>query len=483
MHYGLLKKVGKIAAPLMISLAFATPSYGQSYTDKGFTVVKPSSDSKRIYVSSSQGNNKNSCLTSTAPCKTIAAGLEKMRNGYPDHLYLKRGDIWRGERFSVLPSGRSAAEPAVITYYGTSGNRPKLENAASSMQLGKTMTKNFHIIGLEFYAYKMDPNHAEFTGTNYADLTLLGGHENLLFEDNKFNFIEMVVQAWEGRNPKGITLRRNIWTGAYYIKSSYDQNKRPSNVYMSGASHVTIVENVFDRGGWNPVVNGAGANMYNHNLYIQYNTDGSTLLLKNNIITRAASHGAQLRGGGLAEDNFFARNAVGLMLGYWEPLPKGVRAHAFNNVITEGESMVKGKGACTGNGLCTAAVWGLEFSALGYADWRGEGNYISGIFDNQTWRNKYKSLMRNSVNKHKDQASTVVLKNNLGYKWTNDSESVGPAYVGAGRTLGSYNASLGGSNSFDEFMNKALNRQVGTWDVRYTASEINKYIRAGFATK
>ncbi|MCR6652544.1 MAG: DUF5011 domain-containing protein [Cellvibrionaceae bacterium] len=471
---------GKTASAV-VSLKVEGEAKSPAAATSGFTAIKPSADSRLIYVSNSVGKDSNTCLTDAAPCKTIKAGLAKMRNGYPDHLYLKRGDAWRGESLANLHSGRSAAEPAVITYYGTSGNRPKLENAGSSMQLSKTTTKNFHIIGLEFYAYKMDPSHAEFTGAAHADITLLGGHENLLFEDNKFNFIELVVQAWEGRNPKGITLRRNIWTGAYYNKSSYDQNKRPSNLYMSGASNVTIEENVFDRGGWNPVVNGAGANMYNHNLYIQYNTDGSTLLLKNNIITRAASHGAQLRGGGLAEDNFFARNAVGLMLGYWEPLPTGVRAYAFNNVITEGEPMVKGKGACTGNGLCTAAVWGLEFSAMGYADWRGEGNYISGVLDNQTWRTKYKSLMRSPVNKHKDQASTVALKNNLDYKWADDSDGVGSLlYKGADRTLGSYNASLGGSNSFDEFMNKALNRQVGTWDVRYTASEINKYIRAGF---
>src|SRR5690606_8421830 len=112
----------RLIFPTIIFLAFAAPCFSQSATKNGFTVVKPSADSKLIYVSSSRGNNKNSCLTEAAPCKTIGAGLEKMRKGYPDHLYLKRGDIWRGERMvNNLPSGRSASEPAVLTFYGTSG--------------------------------------------------------------------------------------------------------------------------------------------------------------------------------------------------------------------------------------------------------------------------------------------------------------------------------------------------------------------------
>jgi hypothetical protein len=464
---------GKVASAT-VSLTVEGAAAG---TASGFTVIKPSADSRLIYVSSSAGNDSNNCLSEAAPCKTVKAGLAKMRNGYPDHLYLKRGDTWRDERFVTMHSGRSSSEPAVISYYGTSGARPRLENSANALHIFNGTMKNFSIIGLEFYAYKMDPKHAEFTGAAHANLVMLGGNENILYEDNKFTFTELIVQSWNGGRPTNITLRRNIWNGAYYNKSSTNGDSRPSNLYVDGAIKLTIEENVFDRGGWNPDVAGAGANMYNHNIYIQYATDGSTLLLKNNIVTRGSSHGAQLRGGGLAEDNFFARNAVGLMLGYWEPLPTGVRAYAYNNVITEGESMAKGKGACTTANLCTPAVWGLEFSAIGFADWRGEGNYIAGVINNQT---QYSTLMRNAINKHKEQASTVVLKNNTTYKWTNDSEGVSAGYKEPSRTLGSYNASLGGSNSFDEFMNKVLSRPVGTWDVKYTATEINKYIRAGF---
>lgn len=460
-----------------VSITVEEPSVTE--TDSGFTVIKPSADSKLIYVSSSMGSDANTCLSQAAPCKTIAAGLEKMRNGYPDHLYLKRGDTWRDEKMTNLHSGRSAAEPAVMSYYGSSGPRPKLENSSNALHVFKGKMVNFSFIGLEFSAYKLDPKNSAFTGDAYANIVLLGGNENILFEDNKFSLTEIIIQKWDSGAPTNITLRRNIWTGAYYNSSSFDQKKRPSNIYADGVVGLIMEENVFDRGGWHPTVAGAGANMYNHNIYIQKTTDGSKLLLKNNIITRGASHGAQLRGGGLAEDNFFARNAVGLMFGYWDPIPTGVRAYAYNNVISEGEPMIKGKDACTGPNLCTAAVWGLEYSAMGYADWKGEGNYITGVFDNKTWSSKYSKLVRSAIHTHKDQASTVKLANNVVYKWGNDSEGA-DKYPNAGRTLGSYNETLGGANSFDDFMNVVLNRPVGTWDSKYTASAINKYIRAGF---
>jgi hypothetical protein len=451
-----------------------------SETASGFTVFKPSADSKVIYVSSSTGNDKNTCLSEAAPCKTIGAGFEKMRNGYPDHLYLKRGDVWRGERFVNFHSGRSADEPAVIAYYGNSGPRPRIENSQTAVHVFKNPIKNFHFIGLEFYAYKMDVKHAEFTGTNPADVILLGANENILFEDNKFINLEMVVHGTDKGNPANVTLRRNIWTGAYYSNSSYDNKTRPSNIYADNVSGLTIEENVFDFGGWHPSAPGAGANMYNHNIYVQVGTDGNKLLLKNNIITRGSSHGAQLRGGGLAVDNFFGRNAIGLMLGYWDPIPTGVRAHAFNNVITEGTVMTRGDKACSGGNLCTGAIWGLEFSAMGYADWRGEGNIISGFNDAYEWKSKLPGIGRVAIHRHKDQASTVQLKNNLTYKWSNDNEGTDQKYVDPGRTLGSYNQYLGGKNSFEDFMDVVTKRGVGTWDVRYTAAEINRYIRAGY---
>jgi hypothetical protein len=475
-----ITQAGKISSAT-VSLNVVAAEAPTAATSNGFTAIKPSADSKLIYVSSSSGKDTNTCLSENAPCKTVAAGLEKMRNGYPDHLYLKRGDVWRNERLINLHSGRSAKEPAVISYYGTTGPRPRLENDSPSLHIFKGAMKNFSFIGLEFHAYKMDPKHADFTGEGSANITLLGGNENIHFEDNKFNLVEMIVQKWETGTPSNITLRRNIWTGAYQNKSSFSRDKRPSNLYVDGATGLLIEENVFDHGGWNAVVDGAGANMFNHNIYIQGSTDGSTLILRNNIITRASSHGAQLRPGGLAEDNFFGRNTVGLLIGYAvEPLKSGVRAHAIDNVISEGVPMYKGKGACSGANLCTSAMWGLHFDINGAADYRASNNVVSTAGpDDSLWKSLFSSLNRAALPGVSNAA--VKASGNIAWRWDGSSlADSSVSYPAPGRTLGDYNQSLGGERSFEAFMDVVLARPVGTWDKKYTANAINTYIRAGF---
>lgn len=478
MIYMPLKKIWGLAFFILLC-TFSLTGHSQNYTSSGFTVVKPSSDTKRIYVSSSQGNNTNTCLTEAAPCKTIKAGLAKMRNGYPDHLYLKRGDVWRAERIFNLHSGRSISEPAVITYYGSSGARPKIENENSALHIMKGKMTNFSFIGLEFNAYKMDPKNTAFTGQSHANIVLLGGNENILFEDNVFNYTEVIMQEYASGKPVNITLRRNIWTGAYSNKSSTERNERPSNLYAAEVKGLLIEENVFDYGGWNPTVPGAGANMFNHNLYIQYTTDGNSLVVRNNIITRASSHGVHGRPGGLFENNFFARNTVSLQMGYnGHPLPKGVKAQAIDNVITEGQSMVKGVGACTGTNLCTPALWGLVINEPGQGQFLLKNNIVHSLYTGDAdWLSRYKSLQISSL--PKQTGNQFVYDGNIAWQWAS-TDDPGKGFTAPGRTLADYNASLGGKKEFDDFMKVVLTRPLNTWDTRYTADSINKYVRAGF---
>jgi hypothetical protein len=445
----------------------------------GFTAIKPSSDTKQVYVSSSLGDDANTCLSEASPCKTIKAGLAKMRNGYPDHLYLKRGDVWRGERLFNLHSGRSVSEPAVMTYYGSSGARPKIENENSTLHIMKGKMMNFSFVGIEFSAYKMDPKNPEFTGDAHANIVLLGGNENILFEDNVFNYTEIIIQEYGSGNPANITLRRNIWTGSYSSKSSTERNERPSNLYAAEVSGLLIEENVFDFGGWNPTVPGAGANMFNHNLYIQYSTDGNKLVVRNNIITRASSHGVHGRPGGLFENNFFARNAISLQMGYnGHPLPAGVKAQAIDNVITEGQSMVKGIGACTGTNLCTPAVWGLVINEPGQGQFLLKNNIVHSLLEEDTdWSSRYNSLQISSISQRT--GDQFLYEGNIAWQWA-ASNSTGGGFKAPGRTLADYNKSLGGEKDFDAFMDKVKSRPLGTWDVRYSASAINQYVREGF---
>src|SRR5262249_30231035 len=132
----------------------------------GWTVFTASSDTRKIYVSSSMGNDFNSGLSPSTPVKTIAKGLSLLRDGYPDWLLLKKGDSWiEGNQLRV--SGRSASEPMVISSYdpnnptvpdpGTGGARPLIKvnytmsTGFFSMGNFPSGGNNIAFVGLEFY--------------------------------------------------------------------------------------------------------------------------------------------------------------------------------------------------------------------------------------------------------------------------------------------------------------------------------------------
>lgn len=465
---------------------------------EGFTAIKPSADTKRIYVSSAQGKDTNDCLSASTPCKSLRAGTEKMRSGQPDHLYLKAGDSWRGEALAGVQSGRSAAEPAVVAFYGN-GKRPLIETHGKALSYNNAALKNVNFIGLHFKAYKLDPKHPAFTGAHGDGdkASFLGAHTNLLIEDCVFDHMEIVIQDWNGK-PQNFTLRRNIFTGAYYNQSSNNRNIRPSNLFVKGINGLLIEQNVFDHGGWNPNVKGAGANMYNHNLYIQYENVGNSITVRDNIITRASSHGVHGRPGGLYENNFFGRNAISLQMGYKDhPLPKGTFAKAIGNVITEGESMVKGQAPCVGNNLCTPALWALHTADIGQGTVLVKDNVIHSQSPKTQWRSLYSNLKAFGLGLAKSNLATE--SNNLVWHWVDGSEGSNAGYPAPGRTLGDYHAQLSkagtlntlkntgyvntvrnGTDGFDSFMNLVLDRQLQKWDDNLSADAINDYIRAGF---
>lgn len=472
-------------------------------TAMGFTPIKPSAGSKLIYVSSSQGNDSNDCLSAATPCASIKAGTEKMRAGQPDHLYLKAGDTWRGQPLGGVQSGRSAAEPAVVAFYGT-GPRPKLETANNKvLNYPNRGLQHVNFIGLHLKAYKHDPAHPQFTGHhNDGDKAVfLGGHTNVLLEDMVFDHMEIAIQDWNGGVPTDITLRRNIFTGAYYNQSSNDRNSRPSNLYAKGVNGLVIVENVFDHGGWHPTVKGAGANMYNHNLYLQYENVGNKVVVRDNIITRASSHGVHGRPGGTYENNFFGRNTVSLQMGYNQhPMPNGTFARALRNVITEGHSMIKGQAPCVGNNLCTPARWALHTADIGGAQVTVKDNVIHSSAPGDTqWSSLYSDLKAFGLGLDLRNPGQTAQSGNIVWKWANASEGTGVNYPAPGRTLGDYYQQLSqagtvsslqssgyvkqartGSDHFDSFMNLVLSRELQQWNDNLTAEAINDYIRAGF---
>ncbi|CAN0564815.1 unnamed protein product, partial [Laminaria digitata] len=92
----------------------------QAGLDNGWSVFEPSADTRIVYVSNSTGDDAWSGLApefngTDGPKKTVRAGISVLRDGRPDWLLFKRGDVWVDEPLGNWPiSGRSEQEAAII---------------------------------------------------------------------------------------------------------------------------------------------------------------------------------------------------------------------------------------------------------------------------------------------------------------------------------------------------------------------------------
>ena len=284
----------------------------------GWTVVGPSSDTQVVYVSNSAGSDTNDGRSQSTPVKTIARGRSLMRNGMPDHMLLKRGDVWQESLHGGVAwtlSGRDADEPMLVSSYGdAAGARPELQTGAGrGFDLDGKAVHDVVIKGLHFHAHTRDPDAAGYTGSAAGEigLRLVGAPQRLLLEDNQVESYaqNVTLSDWNGR-PADISFRRNLVLDAYPTASGV----KSQGMYVTNSDRVTLEGNLFDHNGWDERVSFATTSMYNHNVYMQNTNTG--VVVRDNVFANASSHGVQARAGGEFRDNLFLRNAVGLSFGF-----------------------------------------------------------------------------------------------------------------------------------------------------------------------
>ncbi len=444
--------------------------------ENGWTIIKPSADSKIIYVSSTEGNDSNIGESPEYPVATIEKAKELVRNGYPDHILLKRGDEWiLNEGLGDFYSGRSAVEPMVVGYYGESGDRPLLKTERSLMHVQNAERSHLVFVGLELYGYRHDPNSPDYNserGVSGISFINAGG-ENLLIEDCKFNYIQMGAYTTPNDGIgilKNFKFRRNIirhsWAGdSYHI---HELRTRVQGMYISGVDGILIEDNLFDHNGWNQQIDGAGATMFNHNIYMSTrNPNPQRIIVRNNIIARGSAHGLQLRSGGIVEDNLFIQNAINLNLGYHAGPPMdGAFAVVKNNVFQE----VRLMDSLNTDFPRTASVRGI-----------GEIT-VPSVIENNIFSNCLNEAQF-GIDEYNDKwkaGGRLQQKNNIVYKWTNRDDKPKPEWPNPDRTVAKYHQSIGGEPAAVAFLIEAAKRPVKTWRPEYSAQAVNEYFRKGF---
>ncbi len=304
----------------------------------GWTIIEPSSDSRIIYVSESEGDDKlaeyykmdelNSddprkpdLSDNIKPFRTISAALNKARDGYPDWVLFKKGDVWNGEYepddiddpntscIRIDNSGRSLEESRVISSYGygKSKERPKL---------------NFYCLRFHF---SIDVSHVIFAGLDFHHFrAVVSNPKNILVEDCNTHRMERAYDyIFQGL--RNLELRRNI------IATSRPDQLPNATAYFSNNRGLLLEENRLHN-----FLGKETENVYDQRnmFYIQRNN--SDVGFYRNIVTDSLRHGAQVRPGGIVLENIFARHQHPLFVG---PFKSGEKYRDGNivrdNVVLE----------------------------------------------------------------------------------------------------------------------------------------------------
>ena len=345
----------------------------------GYTIWTESGDTRKVYVSQSDGDDADSGLTEALAKKTIAAGVALMRDGFPDWLLLKRGDTWTNEPIdtSWTLSGRSKSEPMLINSYGASEVRPVLKlGILTAWSCDPVGCSYVAIVGINFYAHTRNPSDGDYVdqvtgeaGFVWRDSTGGTVHTYFHVEDCIFNFFKScgaVIDTGD-ESANDFVFRRNQFTNSYRRSSEGNSH----GLYLQEVHDILMEENLFDHNGWNETATEAEATTHNHNVY--YNVGCSNLNFSNNINARPSSHGIQMREGGTFEDNLVIQaplNSFGFVLGGSQADPyrdDGVSGTIKNNCIMD-PGDIDGASRGTGFEIANINATGLEISGNLFAN-------------------------------------------------------------------------------------------------------------------
>ena len=294
----------------------------------GWTDWTQASGGNTVYVAAN-GNDSNAG-TIGSPKLTLSAGYNALRDGFPDRVALRYGDVWNEAFPSWRKSGPSAAEPMGVLAYtdGTAGhlesNNPPRINTASDVFENSTWYAggggganlspmnnlawlNFDITG---------PGHS---GAGWSTITrgsnwLLEGIR-VSGKSNAFGIVNNVLTGGCETPPGGFTHQNTNITNATLRRCVFFDNAGASHTfgaYIGGHAGSWLMEDCW-------LIDNAYPDIFSHQIYID-DTRGNTNTLWSIVNcgfaeNGQASHGIQLRPGGVFTNCIAIRCAIGFQMG------------------------------------------------------------------------------------------------------------------------------------------------------------------------
>jgi len=314
-----------LAPALMTSQALAEDEGDSFWTD-----FIPSTDTRLIFVSSSEGRDSNTGLTADSPVKSLSKGYALLRDGSPDWMLLKRGDTWNEALPNWGKSGRSESEVMILGAYGEETARPQVRPDGDTV--GMQLVGGSAIEHVAFVGFRLEPLDRTIDQSS-SGIRMLRSSHNILFEDL---YISGFAANFIFQEHAGSTIS-DIRINGCVVVDAWSRSAHAQGLYAEGVGDFVIENSVFDHNGFD-TERGAHPTIFNHNIYIQNEADG--VVVRNNIISNASSHGIQLRSGGIIEDNLFAGNPLQILFGGGNyPNENGVTGHVKRNLIMYGRGI------------------------------------------------------------------------------------------------------------------------------------------------
>ncbi|MGN7870075.1 right-handed parallel beta-helix repeat-containing protein [Paracoccus sp. 22332] len=191
------------------------------------------------------------------------------------------------------------------------------ESALNPMYIGAYGQGDDPLIRGTIKIFQSPVSHVVIQNIDTTNVNALLG-ENLLFDN-----ISVTLDGMSVENVKNFSLVDSDIIDVARLKplnggKVWDAGaNKIAGVYVANSDGVFLDGNFFDHNGWadgyNPSMSISGAmppSKFNHNLYVQ--NDNLDVTVRDNIFMRGSSFGAQIRPGGVIENNAFIDNNAGL---------------------------------------------------------------------------------------------------------------------------------------------------------------------------
>ena len=495
----------------------------------GWTEFIPSPDTRIVYIDNVTGNNNNSGLSPTQAKATIQAGYNLLRDGFPDWLLLKRGCTFN-EQIEWNKSGRSGTERILMGAYGDESiDRPIIIPPTTAAVFTFRNYVGFNNAIFTSLDIK-NPSYVPAPGASLVGLSFLGRFNNLLIEDVRTTGMSGGIILFNPANIPGnnVVLRRCQILNGFSAPNISHSN----GMFASNQRNFVVEDCLFDHNGWKEG-DPSTQTIFNHNIYFHDSGSSYPLILRNSILSRASSHGVQMRSGGIADNNLFYQNPlnilVGTATGVYPPVPTTISNNIINdsrdiNGVARGSGVdiVGGdnhlvmnniiKDRVTGSPLISSinlngAIFPLRNANIRSNitwNWNAPSySFYGGTITNITLANNNVNEVLPILITEGDRYPTLNHRNNFywcpntnPFRWNNGyltpnqfftavndtgsifSQSVFPDPT---RNLNTYYNTIFNTNTGAMgFINAARENRRGRWDSRLTASSANDWIRAGF---